>query len=126
MSTRAERGTFLSVLLGVNAIAITLASIALAVDRDISSIIGVVPDWFSAYVFVLLLARLAALEQIWGLKRVGVYAYFLLECVEVSMGLFVFTSFLAFPLRILIGLPAFLILLAIYFLALKPKWPSLT
>ncbi len=126
MSTRAERGTFLSVLVGVNAIAITLASIALVVDRDISSIIGGVPDWFNPYVFVLLLARLAALEQIWELKRWGVYAFLLLECVEVSMGLFVFTSFLTFPLRILIGLPAFLTLIAIYFLALKPKWQALT
>ncbi len=126
MSMQAQRGTFLSVLVGVNAIAIMLASIALVVDRDITSIIGVVPDWFNAYVVILLLARLAALWQIWELKRWGVYAYFLLECVEVSMGLFVFTSFLTFPLRILMGLPLFLVLIAIYFLALKPKWQLLT
>ncbi len=117
-----QRGTFLSILLGVNAAAITLASFALIADRDIQNIVGVIPDWFSPYVAGLLLARLFALWGIWNWRRWAVYLFFLLECVEVGMGLFVFTSFWIFPLRALVGVPSFLVLLAIYFLALKPKW----
>ncbi len=122
---QAQRGAFLSILLGVNAIAISLATIALVVDRDIQSKLGVLPDWFSAFVVVLTLARLVALWGIWNLRRWGVYTFFLLECMEVSMGLFVFTSVLTFPVRALIAIPSLLVLLAIYFLALKPKWQLL-
>ena len=117
-----QRGTFLSILLGVNAAAIILVTIAFVVDRDIQSSLGILQDWFSTFVVVLTLARLIALWGIWNLKRWGVYTYFLLECVEVSTGLFVFTSDLTFPVRALGAVPAFLVLLAIYFLALKPKW----
>ncbi len=119
---QAQRGTFLSILLVVNAAAISLASIALVADRDIPSSLGIQVEWFTPYVLGLLLARLVALWGIWTLNRWGVYTYLLLECVEVGMGLFVFTSFMTFPVRALIGIPSLLILLAIYFLALKPKW----
>ncbi len=121
-----QRGTFLSVLLAGNAIAISVATIALVVDRDIVSSLFALPDWFSPFVVVFTVARLFALREIWNLRRWGVYAYFLLECVEVSMGLFVFTSVLTFPMRALIAIPSFLTLLAIYFFALKPKWQLLT
>ncbi len=116
-----QRGAFLSILLGVNAAAITLESIALIAVQDIQNIVGVIPDWFNPYVVGLLLARLFALWGIWNWRRWAVYLFFLLECVELGMGLFVFTAFLT-PLRALAGVTAFLILLAIYFLALKPKW----
>ncbi len=116
-----QRGTFLSVLLVVNAAAITLASIALVVDRDIQNAIGGLPAWFDTFVIALLLARLVALWGIWSWSRWGVYAYLLLECIELGMGLFVFTAFLT-PLRALGGTSTFLVLLAIYYLALKPKW----
>lgn len=86
---QAQRGTFLSILLGVTAIAISLATMALVVDRDIQSNLGVLPDWFSPFVVVIALARLFALWGIWNLKQWGVYTFFLFECVEVSMGLFV-------------------------------------
>lgn len=125
MPMQAQRGTFLSILLGVTAIAISLATMALVVDRDIQSNLGVLPDWFSPFVVVLALARLFALWGIWNLKRWGVYTFFLFECVEVSMGLFVFTSVLTFPVRALVAVPSFLVLLAIYLLALKPKWQLL-
>lgn len=122
---QAQRGTFLSILLGVTAIAISLATMALVVDRDIQSNLGVLPDWFSPFVVVLALARLFALWGIWNLKRWGVYTFFLLECVEVGTGLFVFTSVWTFPVRALGAVPSFLVLLAIYLLALKPKWQLL-
>jgi hypothetical protein len=38
------------------------------------------------------------------------------------MGLFVLTSVFPSPVRALVGVPSFLILLGIYVLALKPKW----
>ena len=117
-----QRGTILSILLVVNATAIVLATIVLVVDRDIQSSLGIQQDWFSTFVVVLTLARLIALWAIWNLKRWGVYTYFLLECVEVGTGLFVFTSVLTFPARALIAVPSLLILFAIYILALKPKW----
>lgn len=118
-----KRGAFLPILLGVNATAITLASIALVVDhRDIQNFMGPLPDWFNLYVVGLLLARMIALWGIWNWRRWAVYTYFLLEGVEVGMGLFYFTAFLTFQVRALIGIPSFLILLAIYFLALKPRW----
>ncbi|MGE5261832.1 MAG: hypothetical protein ACM3S0_00500 [Acidobacteriota bacterium] len=117
-----QRGTFLSILLGVNATAIALVTIAFVVDRDIQNSLGIQQDWFSTFVVVLTLARLIALRAIWNLKRWGVYTYFLLECVEVGTGLFVFTSVWTFPVRALGAVPSFLVLLAIYVLALKPKW----
>lgn len=117
-----QRGTFLSLLIAVNAIAIALVTIAFVVDRDIQSSLGIQQDWFSAFVVVLTLARLIALWGIWNLNRWGVYTYFLLECVEVGMGLFVFTSVFTFPVRALGAIPSVLVLFAIYFLALKPKW----
>ncbi len=88
-----QRGAFLSILLGVNAAAITLASIALIAVQDIQNIVGVIPDWFNPYVVSLLLARLFALSGIWNWRRWAVYLFILLECVELGMGLFVFTVF---------------------------------
>ncbi len=122
---RGERGIFLSLLIGVNAIAISLAAIVLVVNRDIQSSLGIQQDWFGPFVIILTLTRLIALWGIWILRRWGVYAYFLLECVEVSMGLFVFTSVMTFPVRALVAIPSILVLFAIYFLALKPKWALL-
>ena len=119
-----QRGNFLSILLGVTAAAVTLASIALIFDRDIQNDLGVLPGWFGAFVVFLLFARLIALWGIWNLRRWGVYSFVLLECLELSMGLFVFTALLT-PLRTLVGVLTLVVLLAIYFLALKPKWQLL-
>ena len=119
---RGQRGIFLSILLIVNAVAITLASIVLLFDRDIQNELGVLPNWFGAYVIGLLLARLFALWGIWNLRRWAVFVYFLLEVVEVAVGLFVFTAFLTSLMRFVIGVPSFLALIAIYILALRPKW----
>ena len=118
---QSQRGAFLSILLAVNAVAITFATIVLVFDRDIQTSLGALPDWFSAFVIVLLLTRLVALWEIWNWRRWAVYAYFLLESVEVGMGLFVFTAIWTFPMR-LGAVPLFLVLVAIYYAALKPKW----
>lgn len=98
----------------------------LVFDRDIERALGYFPDWFNLFLVAFLLARLTALSLIWNLRRWGVYLFFLLECMEVAMGLFVFTSVLTFPLRVILAVPSFLILLAIWFLALKPKWQAFT
>ncbi len=119
---RDQRGAFLSILVVVTAAAITLATVALVADPDIQKILGTLPDWFSPFVIALGLARLFALWGIWNLRRWGVYGFFLLECVELSMGLFVLTSVFPSPVRALVGVPSFLILLGIYILALRPKW----
>ncbi len=121
----AQRGKVLSGLIVLYAIAITLASLGLVFGRDqIARLIGSIPDWFNSYVAFLLLARLVALTAIWDFRRWGVYLLIFLECVEVALGLFVFTSFLTFPLRLLFALPASAILLAIWYLGLRPKWPA--
>ncbi len=121
---QAQRGKFLSVLIVLNASAITFASLALIFSPDLVRVLGPFPDWFNPFVGVLLLGRLIALAAIWSFRRWGVYLFFLLECLEASMGLFVFTSVLAFPVRFIIAVPSLLVLLAIWYLALRTQWPA--
>ncbi len=121
-----QRGKFLSALILLNGSAITLATMALVISADMRRALGYLPDWFSPFLVIFLLARLAALFAIWGLKRWGVLAFLLLECSEVAMGLFVFSGVLTFPLRALLAVPSFLALAAVWFLALRPRWQWLT
>ncbi len=123
---QAPRGKFLSGLIVLNASAISLVTLELVFSRDIERALGYFPDWFNAFLIVFLLARLITLSAIWNLRRWGVYLFFLFECMEVAMGLFIFTSVLTFPLRFILAVPSFLILLTIWFLVLRPKWPAFT
>jgi hypothetical protein len=120
------RGKFLSGLIVLNASAISLATLALLFNRNIERALGSFPNWFNPFLVVFLLARLVTLFAIWNFRRWGAYLFFLLECLEVALGLFVFTSVLTFPLRFMLAMPSFLILLTIWFLALRPKWPAFT
>ncbi len=122
---RLARGPFLTALLLVMGAAMTLASLALIFIPALPRAFGSMPDWFNAFVAGLLLARLVALAAIWYFKRWGAYLLALLESLEMSMGLFVFTSVLTFPLR-LIGLVAFVLVIAVWVLALRPKWQAFT
>ena len=121
-----QRGRFLSGLIIVNGLAISFATFALIFSRDTQRALGSFPSWFNPFLVVFLIARLITLAVIWNMKRWGVYGFFLLECIEVAMGLFVFTSVLTFPLRFLLAVPSFLILLGIWYLALRAKWRALT
>ena len=123
---RGSRGSFLSVLIVAFASAISLATAGLLFSRDLRGALGYLPGWFDPFLVVFLLARLITLGLIWNLRRWGVVLFLLLECLEVAMGLFVFTSVLTFPLRALIALPSFAVLLVIWFLALRPKWRAFT
>ncbi|MGE5221807.1 MAG: hypothetical protein ACM3PY_05180 [Omnitrophica WOR_2 bacterium] len=123
---QAQRGKFLSGLILVFGLAITLATLALIFIQDLVRALGSFPDWFNLFLVAFLLARLIALYMIWNFKRWGVYALFLLECLEVAMGLFVFTTAFPFPIRFIVAIPSFLILIAIWFLALRPKWQLFT
>ena len=107
------------------AFAITVASLGLIFSRDLERALGPFPDWFNPFLVVFLLARLITLAAIWNFRRWGVYLFFLLECLEPAMGLFVFTSVLTFPLR-LMAVPSVLILFAIWYLALRPHWQAFT
>ncbi len=118
---KAQKGRFLSGLILIFGLAITFATVFLILDQGFRNSLGHLPGWFSLFLIVFLLARLAALYAIWDLRRWGVYVLLLLECVEVSMGLFVFTDVLTLSLRLL-ALPLFLVLLLIWFHALRPKW----
>ncbi len=116
---------FLGILIVVNGLAITIATALLVLDPGLRDAFGSFPGWFSAFLVVFLLARLIALYAIWNFKRWGVYAFLLLECLEVAMGSFVFTGAMpAFPapLRALMAVTALLVLFAIWFLALRPRW----
>ncbi len=126
MQAQPQRGKLLSGLILLNASAILVATLGLIFVPGIERALGSLPDWFNPFAAVLLAARLIALAAVWKMRRWGVYAFFLLECVEVAMGLFIFTLVLTFPLRLTIALPSFLILLAIWFLALRRKWPQFT
>ena len=123
---KAKRGRSLSGLILLNGLAISFATLALVFSQDIERALGYFPSWFNPFLIVFLIARLIALSAIWNMKRWGVYGFFLLECIEVAMGLFVFTSVLTFPLRFLVAVPSFLILLGIWYLALRAKWRALT
>jgi hypothetical protein len=120
------RGKFLSVLIVANASALLLATAGLLFSRDLRGVLGFLPGWFDPFLVVLLLARLIALGLIWNLRRSGVVLYLLLECLEVAMGLFVFTSVFTFPFRSILALPSFFVLLIIWFLALRSKWQEFT
>ncbi len=121
-----NRGMFLSSLTVIFAVAITFASVILIFDQGFPRALGSLPGWFNLYVAGLLLARLIALYAIWVLKRWGVFALFALECVEFAGGLFVFTGVLSPSLRLSIGVPLFLVVLLIWYLALRPKWQQFT
>ena len=123
---QAKPGKFLSGLILGFGIAISFASFILIFRPDIGRRLGYFPNWFNLYLIMLLIARLTALFAIWNLKRWGVYALFMLECIEVVMGMSVFTSVLSLPLRLSIGIPALLALLAIWYLALRSKWQAFT
>ena len=115
---------FLPILIVINGFAISVATIFLILDNAFRNSLGHFPAWFSLFLVVFLAARLIALYEIWNLRRWGVYAYLLLECLEVGMGLFVFTDVLTLPLRAM-AVPSFLLFLGIWFLALRPKWSQL-
>ncbi len=117
-----QKGLFLSSLIIIFGLAISLASIFLILNQDFLNSLGNLPGWFRPYVLLLLIGRLIALYAVWKLRRWGIYVLLLCECVEVSMGLFVFTGVLTLPLRALVAVPSFLVLLVIWYLALKPKW----
>jgi len=121
-----QRGRFLSGLIIVNGLAISFATFALIFSRDTQRALGSFPSWFNPFLVVFLIARLITLAVIWNMKRWGVYGFILFECIEVTMGLFVFTSVFTFPLRFLLAVPSFLILLGIWYLALRVKWRELT
>lgn len=123
---QAQRGKFLSGLIVAFAAAISVVTLALIFDQALVTALGSLPDWFNPFLVAFLIARLAALSAIWNLKRWGVYAFFGLECLEVALGLFVFTAVLTFPLRLIVALPSFFVLLAIWFVALRRKWPVFT
>ncbi len=113
---------FLSSLIVINALAISVATVFLVLDQGFRNSLGYFPGWISPFLIVFLLARLVALYTIWKFKRWGLYAFLLLECLEVGMGLFVFTSILTLPQRAFLAVPSFLLLLVIWLLALRPKW----
>ena len=120
-----RRGRFLSILIELFASAITLVTLVLVVRPDVESALGSLPHWFNSFLVAFLAARLLALAAIWNLKRWGLYSFFVLECVEPAMGLFVFTGVLTFPLRML-AVPLVFILLAIWILAVRPQWQAFT
>ena len=123
---RTSRGIFLSALVLFFASAISLATLALIANRGIERALGHFSGWFNAFLVIFLLARLLALSAIWRLKQWGVYVFLGLECLEVAMGLFVFTSVFAFGLRLVTAVPTLLIVLAIWYLALRPRWAAST
>jgi hypothetical protein len=108
------------------AFAISLATLVLMTSQFLKSRLGPFPSWFNALLVVFLVARLVALSGIWAFRRWGVYAFLLLECTEVAMGLFVFNSVLALPIRAAVAVPSFLALLVVWYVALRLKWPSFT
>lgn len=75
---------------------------------------------------IFLFTRLSALIAIWNMRRWGVYALFVLECLEVAMGLFVFDSVFTFPIRALAAIPSFLVIIGIWYLALRKQWHAFT
>lgn len=119
-----QRGLFLTAVIALSALAITAASLGLILSPELRVRLGFLPSWFNPYVALLLIGRLAALSGIWNWRRWGAYLFLLLEGVEVAMGLFVFTWFLTFALRLAVGLPSFAIVLAIWYLAIRRKWKA--
>ncbi len=121
---KVQRGTFLSVLIVAFAAAISLVTVAFIFIPGIEVKLGSLPDWFNLFLVPFLLVRLVALYAIWKWKKWGVYLLLLMECTEVGLGLFVFTGVLTFAVRLAGALPSFLLLLAVWYLALKDKWQA--
>ncbi len=119
---QSQKGLFLSGLIIIFGVAVTLASILLIFDNNLRATLGHFPGWFSTYVALLLLGRLISLSAIWNEKRWGVYALFLFECVEVGVGNIFFTGVLSITLRLIIGIPALIVVFAVWYLALRRKW----
>ena len=120
--TYARRGGFLSAVIILFGSAIAFVTLAFILDPRVEMSLGCFPEWFNAFLAVYLIGRLVALSVIWDLRRWGVYLFLLLECVELGMGLFVFTRVLTFPLRLSIAMPSFLILLGVWYWALRLRW----
>ncbi len=125
-SLSARRGSFLSILVCAFGGAVFAASLVLVLDRNVSTLLSPLPRWFNGYVLALLVVRVAALVGVWNLKRLALYVLLAMEIVEITMGLFVFTSFLTFGQRLAFGAPAFLVLLGIWCIAVRPRWASFT
>ncbi len=119
---KTQRGLLLSSLIVFFGAAISLATILLIFDQNIRDSIGGFPSWFTLYLVVTLLMRLIALYAIWNLRRLGVYGFLLLECLEVSMGIFIFTGVLPRYNHAASALPLLLIISVVWYLALKPQW----
>ncbi len=119
----AQRGKFLTGWIVFFGSAVFLASFLLVFDPGLKTSLGDLPGWFNSFVIGLLIGRLIALAAIWNFRRWGVYLLFALECLELAMGLFVFSGALNSS-RLLLGVPSFVILIAIWILALRPKWPE--
>ncbi len=117
-----RRGTYLTYLILIFAAAISFATLLLILSPSLERSLGYLPVWFDPFLMIFLLLRLIALFAIWNWRRWGVYAFFLLECLEVALGLFVFTGVFTFTVRFIVAVPSFLILLAIWYFALKAKW----
>jgi len=116
------RGRFLSSLIVGMAFAISIATFVLLFDENVRTLLGTIPNWFNGFLVVFLLARLSALMAIWKFQRWGLVAFFVLECGEVALGLFVFTTVLPPAVRIIGPLSGFAVLLVIWFLALRTRW----
>ncbi len=119
---RGQRGLFLPVLIIAFGVAVLAATFALILDKNLLVSLGPLPRWFNAFLLALLAARLAALYGIWDLRRVAVFGLLGLEIVELCTGLFVFASGLGLPQRLLGGIPLFLVLASVWYIALRPKW----
>jgi hypothetical protein len=119
---KAQKGTFLTSLIVIFGIAITFASVILLFDQGARQSLGNLPGWFNLFVIGLLVGRWIALYAIWDLRRWGVYVLLVLEIMEISFGLFVYAGDMPLPARIFVGVPMFLAVLVIWYLALRPKW----
>ncbi len=115
----------MSGLIMVFGLAVTFATVFLILDPGVLKSFGTVPGWFNAFLIVLLVGRWIALYAMWSFKRWGVFLLLLLECAELSYGLFIFTGVLTLPVRLL-ALLLFLVILAVWFLAIRPKWRLFT
>ena len=123
-SLLARRGLFLSILIPAFGVSIFLATLLLIFDPGLLASLGSLPAWFNAFLVVFLLVRLAALLGIWYVRRLAVFSLLALEIVELCMGLFVFTSVLTFPQRLLIGGLMFVVLSLVWLIPLRLRWHS--
>ncbi len=122
----AKRGTPLTLLILIMGSAFIIGSLVVFYLSRLESLRTVLPSWAGLYALILLVGRLVALAAIWNMKRWGVYTLLFFGCIEVSLGLFVFTSLLTFPLRALIAIPSLLVLIGIWYLVLRERWQAFT